>query len=260
MCLFLWLGGVPSCPENWCCCQGRGFRITSLWLSLHSITSVYNIALLNTKGLYVSAYGLYSVPHGSFWCDLCSCSSKLWGACIYGCRTFTGQIVEIWSPFPVTIHSTSWSTKWGDHILNVVTLCFTRILVMVNQDRVLFIIFWLSACVKLTADVFHNLSKHKFVYLLVSSKGSRWAHASVCYLLAWVQLTCALWFTEGDGCSIFGEWQARRWARCGGCLWTSAWNLRACPYWCVGWWLLHLQQLILAPQLLCWWGGMYADI
>jgi hypothetical protein len=24
-----------------------------------------------------------------------------------GCRTFTGQIVEIWSPFPVTIHSTS---------------------------------------------------------------------------------------------------------------------------------------------------------
>ncbi len=34
--------------------------------SLHSITSVYTIAVLNTKGLYVSAYGLYSVPHGSF--------------------------------------------------------------------------------------------------------------------------------------------------------------------------------------------------
>ncbi len=99
MCLFLRLGGVPSCPENWCCCQGRGFRCTSLWLSLHSITSVYNIALLNTKGLYVSAYGLYSVPHGSFWCNLCSCSSKLWGACIYGLQNIywsdSGDLVTI---------------------------------------------------------------------------------------------------------------------------------------------------------------------
>ncbi len=42
--LFLRLGRVSCYPENWCCCQGRSFMCyigcMSLWLSLHSITSV----------------------------------------------------------------------------------------------------------------------------------------------------------------------------------------------------------------------------